>query len=95
MRAGKTDKAREALETLIANEPNAVQGHLMLGRLEEKGNPEKAAACYEKALAIAGKYGKEPLKEWEKEMFRIDSKEIARRLDSLKRGVVPEDVKIK
>lgn len=82
-RNGEPRKARAALERLIASEPNAVRGYLLLAQIEEEEDPAAAAAHYRKAIALSVEFEGKQLEKWEKEMFRVDRREIERRIETI------------
>jgi tetratricopeptide (TPR) repeat protein len=88
-RSGEEGEARSMLARLIAIEPNAAQAYLLLARLEEGLDPRKAAARYRKAIDISLGFAGKPLENWEKEMLRIDRREVERRIDALEKGQFP------
>jgi O-antigen ligase len=90
-RSGNSKDARAVLERMIAVEPNAAQAYLVLGRLEEDENPRKAAELYRKAMTLSMEFEGKPLENWEKDLIRIDRREVGRRLDALERGHFPSN----
>ena len=86
-RAGRDEEARETLERLIAIEPNALKAHLALARMEEAGNPRKAADLYKKAIALARELENGPVEISQREFLRIDLPEAERRLETLEKGL--------
>jgi tetratricopeptide (TPR) repeat protein len=90
-RAGNVQEARAVLERLIAVEPNAAQAYLRLAWLEERENPRRAAELYRKAMTLSLEFEGKPLENWEKEILRIDRREIGSRLDALERGHFPSN----
>ncbi len=88
-RSGKMEEARAALEKVIALEPNAVIAYPMLARLDEAENPERAAERYRMAIARSGEFEGLPLEPWQRELLRVDVREIERRIDALERGHFP------
>lgn len=85
-RAGSEAEAREALEHLVAIEPNAVKAYLALARLEEAGNPRKAADLYRRVIALSRELERRPLDMSQREFLRIDLQEVRRRLETLEQG---------
>jgi tetratricopeptide (TPR) repeat protein len=93
-RAGREAEAREALERLVAIEPNAVKAYLALARLEEAGNSRKAADLYRRAITLSRELEKRHLDPSQREFLRFDLPEVERRLETLERGhfVSPPEV---
>jgi O-antigen ligase len=92
-RSGNSKDARAVLERLIAVEPNAAQAYLKLAWLEEGENPLKAAELYRKAMTLSLEFEGKPLEIWEKEILRIDLREVGRRIDALERGHFPSNAR--
>jgi len=88
-RAGREVEAREALERLVAIEPNAVKAYLALARMEKAGNPRKAAELYRKVISLSRELESRPMEVSQREFLRIDLPEVERRVETLERGHFP------
>lgn len=86
---GNMRDARATLERIVAIEPNAARAYFLLAELESGDAPRTAAEHYRKSMDLSRRFAGMPLKNWEKEMSRVDGEEAARRMESLEKGQIP------